>query len=138
MTRSQRCEPGWTPEEMAARQDADPDIGPIMEAGLERPAPLGGHLAGITRGQGAMAPVGTVIPGRRSTAPTVPRVGGTGKAAQVGCPGGSTRQSSPAVPWRDDQSPSGHGTHPGAGGTGFLLTRNTPDVRSATNATAQC
>ena len=30
VTRSQRCEPGWTPEEMAARQDADPDIGPIM------------------------------------------------------------------------------------------------------------
>ena len=30
MTRSQKCEPGWTPEEMAARQDADPDIGPIM------------------------------------------------------------------------------------------------------------
>ena len=31
-----------------------------------------------------MAPVGTVIPGRRSTAPTVPRVGGTGMAAPVG------------------------------------------------------
>ena len=30
VTRSQRCEPGWTPEEMAARQDADPDIGPIL------------------------------------------------------------------------------------------------------------
>ena len=30
MTRSQKCEPGWTPEEMAARQDPDPDIGPIM------------------------------------------------------------------------------------------------------------
>ena len=30
VTRSQRCEPGWTPEEMATRQDADPDIGPIM------------------------------------------------------------------------------------------------------------
>ena len=36
-----------------------------MEAGRERPAPLGGHLAGVTRSQGAMAPVGTVIPGRR-------------------------------------------------------------------------
>ena len=35
-----------------------------------------------------MAPVRTVIPGRRSTTPTVP-------------------QSSPAVPWRDDRSPSG-------------------------------
>ena len=31
VTRSQRCKPGWTPEEMAARQDADPDIGPIMK-----------------------------------------------------------------------------------------------------------
>ena len=31
MTRSQRCEPGWTPEEMAAGPDADPDIGPIMQ-----------------------------------------------------------------------------------------------------------
>ena len=31
LTRSQRCEPGWTPEEMAAGQDADPDIGPIMQ-----------------------------------------------------------------------------------------------------------
>ena len=30
VTRSQKCEPGWTPEEMAARQDANPDIGPIM------------------------------------------------------------------------------------------------------------
>ena len=30
VTRSQKCEPGWTPEEMAARQNADPDIGPIM------------------------------------------------------------------------------------------------------------
>ena len=30
VTRSQRCELGWTPEEMAARQDADPNIGPIM------------------------------------------------------------------------------------------------------------
>ena len=71
-----------------------------------------------------MAPVGTVIPGRRSTAPTVPRVGGTGMAAPVGRPGGSTPQSSPAVPWKDDQSPSRHGTHPGAGGTWFLLARN--------------
>ena len=71
-----------------------------------------------------MAPVGTVIPGRRSTAPTVPRVGGAGMVAPVGRPGGSARQSSPAVPWRDDRSPSGHGTHPGAGGTGFLLARN--------------
>ena len=34
VTRSQRCEPGWTPEEMAARQDADPDIGPIMQWSL--------------------------------------------------------------------------------------------------------
>ena len=30
VTRSQRCEPGWTPEEMAAGQDANPDIGTIM------------------------------------------------------------------------------------------------------------
>ena len=40
VTRSQRCEPGWTPEEMAARQNADPDIGPIMRwkrAGNDRP-----------------------------------------------------------------------------------------------------
>ena len=71
-----------------------------------------------------MAPVGTVIPGRRSTAPTVPQVGGTAMAAPVGRPSGSTRQSSPAVPWRDDRSPSGHGTHPGAGRTRFLLARN--------------
>ena len=28
--RSQQCEPDWTPKEMAARQDTDPDIGPIM------------------------------------------------------------------------------------------------------------
>ena len=38
--RSQKCEPGWTPKEMAARQDADPDIGPIMRwkrAGNDRP-----------------------------------------------------------------------------------------------------
>ena len=40
VTRSQRCEPGWTPEEMAAGQDANPDIGPIMRskrAGSDRP-----------------------------------------------------------------------------------------------------
>ena len=40
VTRSQECEPGWTPEEMAARQDADPDIGPIMRwkrVGNDRP-----------------------------------------------------------------------------------------------------
>ena len=40
VTRSQKCEPGWTPEEMAARQDADPNIGPIMRwkrAGNDRP-----------------------------------------------------------------------------------------------------
>ena len=40
VTRSQRCEPGWTPEEMAVGQDADPDIGPIMQwkgAGNDRP-----------------------------------------------------------------------------------------------------
>ena len=92
--------------------------------GLERPALLGGHLAGITRGQGPMAPVGTVKPGRRSTAPTVPRVGGTGMAAPVGRPGGSAQQHSTAYPWRGDRSPSGHGTHPGAGGTGFLLARD--------------
>ena len=71
-----------------------------------------------------MAPVGTVIPGRRSTTPTAPQVGRTGMAAPVGRLGRSTRQSSPAVPWRDDPSPSGHGTHPGAGRTGFLLARN--------------
>ena len=87
------------------------------EAGRERPAPLGGHLTGITRGQGAMAPVGTVIPGRRSTA----RVGGTGMAAPVGRSGGSAQQPSPAFPWKGDRSPFGHGTHPGTGGTGFLL-----------------
>ena len=69
-----------------------------------------------------MAPVGTVIPGRRSTAPTVPRVGGT--VPRVDRPGGSAQQPSPAVPWRGDRSPSGRGTHPGAGGTGFLLARN--------------
>ena len=95
-----------------------------MEAGQERPVPLGGHLAGVTRGQGAMAPVGTVILGRRGTAPTVPRVGRTGMAAPVGLSGGSTGQSSPAVPWRDDRSPSGHGTHPGTGEARFLLARD--------------
>ena len=37
VTRSQRCEPGWT---LVAGQDADPDIGPIMKwrvAGNDRP-----------------------------------------------------------------------------------------------------
>ena len=95
-----------------------------MEAGQERPAPLGGHLAGVTRSNGAMAPVGTVILGRRGATPTVPRVGGTGMAAPVSRPGGSMRQSPPAVPWRDDGSPSGHGTHLGASGARFLLARN--------------
>ena len=71
-----------------------------------------------------MAPVGTVVPGRRGATPTVPRVGGTGMEAPAGRPGGSTRQSSPAVPWRDDRSSSGHGTHPGASRARFLLARN--------------
>ena len=71
-----------------------------------------------------MAPVGTVVPGRRGATPTVPRVGGTRMEAPVSRPGGSTGQSSPAVPWRDDWSSSGHGTHPGASGARFLLARN--------------
>ena len=62
-----------------------------------------------------------VIPGKRSTAPTVPRVGGTGMAAPVGRSGGSAQQPSPAFPWRGDRSPFGHGTHPCSGKTGFLL-----------------
>ena len=70
-----------------------------MEAGRERPAPLGRHLAGITRDQGAMAPVGASVRGERGTTPTVPRVGRTGMEAPAGRPGGSTRQSAPAVPW---------------------------------------
>ena len=40
VTKSQRCDPGWTPEEKAARQDTDPDIGHIMwwkRAGNDRP-----------------------------------------------------------------------------------------------------
>ena len=40
VTRSQECEPGWTHEEMAARRDVDPDIGPIMRwkrVGKDRP-----------------------------------------------------------------------------------------------------
>ena len=49
-----------------------------MEAGRERPAPLGRHLAGVTRDQGAMAPVGASVLSERSTPPTVPRVGRTG------------------------------------------------------------
>ena len=56
-----------------------------------------------------MAPVGTVVPGRRGATPTVPRVGGTGMEAPVSRPGGSTRQSSPAVPWGDDRSTAGDG-----------------------------
>ena len=57
-----------------------------MEAGRERPAPLGGHLARVTRSQGTMAPVGTVVPGRRGATPTVPRVGGTGMEAPLSRP----------------------------------------------------
>ena len=92
VTRSQKCEPGWTPEEMAARQDADPDIGPIMRwkrAGNNRP-PLGRHLARITRDQGTMAPVGASVLGKRGTTPTVPRVGRTGMEAPASRPGGWT------------------------------------------------
>ena len=29
VTQSHAYEPGWTPEELAAEQDVDPDIGPI-------------------------------------------------------------------------------------------------------------
>ena len=71
-----------------------------------------------------MAPVGTVVPSRWGATPTVPRVGGTGMEAPAGRPGGSTWQSSPAVPWRDDRSSSGHGTHPGASRAGFQLAWN--------------
>ena len=95
-----------------------------MEAGRERPAPLGGHLARITRSQGAMAPVGAFVLGRRGATPTVPRVGRTGMEAPASRPGGSARQSGPALPWRDDRSSSRHGAHPGASRAGFLLARN--------------
>ena len=64
--------------------------------------------------QGAMVPVGAFVLGRRGATLTVPRVGGTGMEAPASRPGGSTRQSAPAFPWRDDQSSSRHGTHPGA------------------------
>ena len=80
-----------------------------------------------------MAPVGTVIPGRRSTALTVPRAGGTGMAVPVGRPGGSAQQLSPAFPWRGDRSPSGHGRHPGAGGTGFYWPGMRGDVSRICN-----
>ena len=95
-----------------------------MEAGRERPAPLGGHLARITRDEGTMAPVGASVLGKRGTSPTVPRVGRTGMEAPVSRPGGLTRQSAPAVPWRDDRSSSRHSAHPGAGRARFLLARN--------------
>ena len=71
-----------------------------------------------------MAPVGASVLGKGGTTPTVPRVRRTGMEAPVSGPGGSTRQSAPAVPWRNDRSPSRHGTHPGAGRAGFLLARN--------------
>ena len=50
-----------------------------------------------------MAPVGASVLGKRGTTPTVPRVGRTGMEAPASRPGGSTRQSAPAVPWRDDE-----------------------------------
>ena len=71
-----------------------------------------------------MAPVGASVLGKRGTTPTVPRVGRTGMEAPASRTGGSTRQSAPAVPWRDDRSPSRHGAHPGAGRARFLLARN--------------
>ena len=121
VTRSQKCEPGWTPEEMAARQDADPDIGPIMRwkrAGNDRPrwediSPESREAKVLWRQWERLYPVGGVLHRRFHEL-----------AAPVSRPGGSTRQSSPAVPWRDDWSPSGHSTHPGAGGARFLLARN--------------
>ena len=76
-----------------------------MEAGREQPAPLGRHLAGIMRDQGAMAPVGASVLGERGTTPTVPRVGRTGMEASAGRPGGSTRQSAPF----DDPGSQSHG-----------------------------
>ena len=75
-------------------------------------------------GQPAMAPVGASVLGERGTTPTVPRVGRTGMEAPASRPGGSTRRSAPAVPWRKDRSPSRHGTHPGAARARFLLARN--------------
>ena len=95
-----------------------------MEAGRERPAPLGRHLARITKDQGTMAPVGASVLGKRGTTPTVPRVKRTGMEAPASRPGGSTPQSAPTVPWRNDRSPLRHGTHPGTGRAGFLLARN--------------
>ena len=80
-----------------------------------------------------MAPVGASVLGERGTTPTVPRVGRTGQEAPAGRPGGSTRQSAPAVPWGNDRSPSRHGTHPGAGRAGFLLARNASRVSRICN-----
>ena len=80
-----------------------------------------------------MSPVGYSVLGERDTTPTVPRVGRAGMETSAGRPGGSTRQSAPAVPWGNDRSPSRHGTHPGAGGAGFLLawdaSRREPDLQ---------
>ena len=42
-------------------------------------------------------------------------------AALVGRSGGPARHYSPTFPWRGDRSSFGHGTHPRAGRTGFLL-----------------
>ena len=80
-----------------------------------------------------MAPVGAVVLGRRGATPTVPRVGGTGMAATVSRPGGSTRQSSPAVPWRDDRSSSGHGAHPALAEQGFYWPGMRADVSRICN-----
>ena len=71
-----------------------------------------------------MTPVGAIVLGKRGTTPTVPRVGRTGMEAPASRPGGSTRLSAPAVPWRDDRSSSRHSAHPGASGARFLLARS--------------
>ena len=57
-----------------------------MEAGREQPAPLGGHLARITRDQGAMAPVGAFVLGKRGTTPTVHKLKGHGWRPQLVVP----------------------------------------------------
>ena len=59
-----------------------------------------------------MAPVGMVIPGRRSTTPTVPLAGGTGMAAPVGRSCGPAQHHPPTFSWRGDRGSSGHGAHP--------------------------
>ena len=120
VTRSQRCEPGSTPEEMVAGQDADPDIGPIMKWKRARNdwprwediSPESRETKVLWRQWERLYLVRGVLHRQFH------ELEGQGWRPQLVIP------EEPTFSSRSDRGPSGHGVHSRAGKTRFLLARD--------------